>query len=184
MSIRATTAFFVLALLTLTPPALGKPSKLEGHWVLNPALTAEAQPEQPPSSSRTDNLPRPHISVGGMPLPRPDGGGPPVPSGSAADPKVLRSNELTITAAADDLRLEFSGAAGASSETLVQGNQQGLVSRWNATRLTSRYETLSRKVSQTFEVRKDGRLLVTVRLDPNDGRAVVYKRVFDPAPAD
>jgi hypothetical protein len=173
-----------LTLQALAPPAFAKPSRLEGQWLLNQALTAEAQPEIRARGGRLDNLPRPTISVGGLPLPRAENEAPPIPSGSAADPKVLRSSALTIAATGDAMRLEYDATGGKASETLVRGNQQGLVSRWNATRMTSSYETLSRKVTQTFEVRKDGRLLVTVRLDPNDGRALVYKRVFDPAPVD
>jgi hypothetical protein len=181
MKAPATAALLVLCLLALGPPALAEPSRLAGHWLLNQALTVEAQPEIRTRSSRLDNLPRPTVSVGGLPLPRAEV--PPVPPGSAADPKVLRSSALTIAATDDALRLDFDATDGKVSELLVRGNQQGLVSRWNATRLTSSYETLSRKVTQTFEVRKDGRLLVTVRLAPNGGRALVYKRVFDPADA-
>jgi hypothetical protein len=162
-------------------PAAAKQGKLEGRWILNQELTTEVQPENRGRGGRFDNLPRPTISIGGMPLPRSGAEPPPATSGSAADPKVLRSSELTIMPAGDALKLDFTGQGGTTSETLVRGNQQGLVSRWNARRLTSNYETLSRKVSQTYEVQSDGRLLVTVRLDPNGGRAVVYKRVFDPA---
>jgi len=177
-----TTVVLFLALLAFAPSGHAKPSQLEGRWVLNQALTVEAQPENR-QRSRFDNQSGPTVSVGGMPLPRAGNETPPIPSGSVADPKVLRSNSLTIAAAGEALKLEFSGTDLNASETLVRGNQQGLVSRWNATRLTSNYETTSRKVSQTYEVRKDGRLLVTVRLDPNNARATVYKRVFDPAPA-
>jgi hypothetical protein len=182
MKVSVTAALLVLSLLAL--PAFAKPSRLEGTWLLNQALTAEAQPELRTRSSWFDKLPKPTISVGGLPLPRAGKETPPVPSGSATDPKVLRTSRLAIAAAGDALRLDFEATDGQASETLVRGNQQGLVSRWNATRLTSSYETLSRKVTQTFEVRKDGRLLVTVRLAPNGGSALVYKRVFDPAPAD
>ena len=42
-----------------------------------------------------------------------------------------------------------------------------------------RYATTSRKVSRTFEIQQDGRLLVTVKLDPNRAKAAVHKRVFD-----
>jgi hypothetical protein len=174
-------AVLAFLLVIAAMPAAAKSSKLEGRWILNQELTTEVQPENRGRTSRFDNLPRPTISIGGMPLPRSGTEAPPATPGSAADPRVLRSSELRITPLGDTLTLDFTGQSGKTSETLARGNQQGLVSRWNATRLTSNYETLSRKVSQTYEVRKDGRLLVTVKLDPNGGRAVVYKRVFDPA---
>ena len=46
-------------------------------------------------------------------------------------------------------------------------------------KLTSKYQTTTRKVSKTFEMRSDGRLLVTVKLNPNQGKTIVHKRVFD-----
>jgi hypothetical protein len=93
---------------------------------------------------------------------------------------VLRCSEVSVERLGDDLHLSF-GAAG--SDTLKRGNDQGLVSRWNDRKLTSRYETTSRNVTQVFEVQRDGHLLVTVTLNPRDGAKVVHKRVFDRARA-
>ena len=70
---------------------------------------------------------------------------------------------------------------GGRSDTLKRGNDQGLVSRWSARKLTTRYETTSRKVSQVYQVRRDGTLLVTVKLNPKRGPTVVHKRVFERA---
>lgn len=156
----------------------GATAPLAGEWILNHELSREVQPDGPEQSGLLNRLPNASISVGGMPLPSVGGGRPPPVPGNPRDPKVLRSTELRIEPAGEALRLDF-GAAG--SDTLQRGNDQGLVSRWSKRKLTSRYETTSRKVSQTYEVRRDGRLLVTVRLKPNQGPAVVHKRVFDPA---
>jgi hypothetical protein len=175
-----TPALPVLVLTTLllcAASALAKPPKLEGRWVLNEDLTREVQPDNQPRSSVFDKLPRPTISVGGMPLPGAGRDAVPVPTGSSADPKVLRSTELTIAPEGDRLTLRYPQG----SDIFKRGNDQGMVSRWSDSKLTTGYETLSRKVSQTYEVRRDGRLLVTVKLDPNEGRTMVHKRVFERA---
>jgi hypothetical protein len=91
---------------------------------------------------------------------------------------VLRTTEFTIEPAGDALRLSF---AGVGDETLQRGNDQGLVSRWSARRLNTGYETTSRRVSQVYQVRRDGHMEVTVTLRPNQGTRTVYKRVFDRA---
>jgi hypothetical protein len=164
-------------LLAVSSPALSKPSKLEGRWILNEELTRQVQPDNTPRTSARDKMPRPTISIGGMPLPGTGREAPPAPSGSAADPKVLRSTELAIEPTGDSLTLRYAQG----SDTYTRGNQQGIVSRWSERKLSTGYETLSRKVSQTYEVRSDGRLLVTVKLSPNQGRSMIHKRVFERA---
>ena len=72
----------------------------------------------------------------------------------------------------------LSGRTGFVS-VMGKGNVQGTKTRWNQRKLTTRYATTSRKVSRTFEIQQDGRLLVTVKLDPNRAKAAVHKRVFD-----
>ena len=165
----------VIAICLTAATAAAEPPALHGRWTLNHELTQEAQPKRR-ESGWFSNMPRASVSVGGIPLP--GNGSAPQSSGGAPDPKVLRTAELTIEPQGDNLHLSF-GEAG--SDTLKPGNDQGLVSRWNPRKLTSRYETTSRKVSQVYEVQKDGRLLVTVRLNPNSGPTVVHKRIFDRA---
>jgi hypothetical protein len=152
-------------------------SALLGHWSLNHALTLEVRPPDPKQRDVLGNLPRTNVSVGGIPLPIPGSGQPPPVAGSARDPAILHSASLTIEPAGEALRLVYDGG---HSDTLKPGNDQGLVSRWSRRKLTSRYETTSRKVSQVYEVRSDGRLLVTVKLNPDQGPTLVHKRVFDP----
>ena len=171
-------ACVLFVLTAASAPGYAQQSRLEGHWILNEELTREAQPEQRGRNSAADKLPRPSISIGGMPLPGTGRAPPPSLPGNAADPKVLRAPELAIAPSGDALQLSYPGHG---NDTFVRGNQQGIVSRWSDRKLTTHYETTSRKVSQTYEVRKDGRLLVTVKLNPNQGPATVYKRVFDPA---
>ena len=156
-------------------------SDLSGHWVVSPELTREAQPDGPQQKSGMfEKLPNATISVGGMPIPGTGSAALPSAPGTARDPRVLRAGSLTIEELDDSLHLNF-GESG--SETLKRGNDQGLVSRWSRRKLTTRYETSSRKVSQSYEVRRDGTLLVTVKLNPRDSAAVVHRRVFQrPAP--
>jgi len=170
----------LLATLTVlgTDAARGADAELHGRWVLNHDLTRAEQPEGAEQRSLLSRLPQTTVSVGGMPLPGTGGSGlPPVP-GNSRDPKVLRCAELSIEPVGDRLRLDYDRLG---NETLERGNDQGLISRWSKRKLTTRYETTSRKVSQVYQVRRDGRLLVTVRLNPNQGPTVVHKRVFDPA---
>jgi hypothetical protein len=176
-NVSITIAAGIAALMLMLPGAGARAdTPLTGRWILNDALSAEAQPK-PSKRSSTARGPQASVSVGGMPLPR-SGDGLPTIAGNPQDPKVLRCTELTIAPAGDELRLEF---AGVGSESLKRGNDQGLVSRWSARKLTTGYETTSRRVSQVYQVRRDGRLLVTVTLRPNQGTRTVYKRVFDPA---
>lgn len=174
------TLLTLLALVTITPSAAA--AGLSGRWLLNHELTNAEQPDGPEiRKGLFSRMPRTSVSVGGVPLPGTgSGGGLPSVSGSAQEPKVLRATELTIEPLGDALHVSY---AQVGSDTLKRGNDQGLVSRWNDRRLSTRYETTSRKVSQEFEVRRDGRLLVTVKLDPNEGATVIHKRVFDPATA-
>lgn len=170
-------AMFLLLMAAATAHA--DDSALLGRWTLSPELTHAEQPDGPETRSGLFNrMPRASVSVGGVPLPGTGGGGDGLPevSGNPRDPEVLRCSELVIEPLGDELRLTW---VGVGSATLERGNHLGLVSRWNDRRLTSRYETTSRKVSQAYEVRRDGTLLVTVKLNPDKSAAVVHKRVFE-----
>jgi hypothetical protein len=172
----AAAALLAAPLLTLPATSAAADTPLTGRWVLNEELTADAQPK-PSTRSRSSRGPQASVVVGGMPIPS-SGGGLPTVAGNPQDPKVLRTTEFTVAPAGDDLRLSF---AGVGDETLKRGNDQGLVSRWSARRLNTSYETTSRRVSQVYQVRRDGRMEVTVTLRPNQGARTVYKRIFDRA---
>ena len=167
----------LLLLLVATVTARADDGALFGRWTLDPELTHAEQPDGPETRSGLfSRMPNASVSVGGMPLPGTGGGdGLPQVSGNPKDPEVLRCAELVIEPLGEELRLTWEGVG---SATLARGNHLGLISRWNDRRLTSRYETTSRKVSQEYEVQRDGTLLVTVKLNPNNSAAVVHKRVF------
>ncbi|MFP6815404.1 MAG: hypothetical protein VB948_07640 [Pseudomonadales bacterium] len=150
---------------------------LIGSWTLNNELTLEVQPEGKQTSRWGGNSSvRPTISVGGMPIPTGGSSQGQYSSAPTRDPKVLSCAELGIEHVGDDVHLTY---VGVGSETLTPGNVQGTRTSFSQRKLTSRYETTTRKVSKTFELRKDGRLLVTVKLNPKQGATVVHKRVFD-----
>lgn len=180
---RALSAVLLSVLLAGLPAGAGAAeSGLAGRWALNRELTLAEQPDGPEQRAVFDNLPRTGVSVGGVPLPGPGNAPLPRAAGSPRNPTVLETTWLSIEPLDDDrIRLGYDGGR---SEELSRGNDQGLVSRWSARKLTSRYETTRRKVKQEYELRRDGRLLVTVRLNPNRGPSVVHKRVFDRIPDD
>lgn len=171
----------------LAPPALAGAATpadgIAGHWRINAELTRALEPVERKSSATTGGFGRPTVAVGGMPIPLPGGQGPQTGlGGSAPDPRIMRCTEVSIAPEGDTIAIDY-GATG--FERLRRGNDQGRKSRWNTRSLETRYETTTRKVSQEFEIDRDGRLLVTVKLNPDHGRTVTHKRVFDraePAP--
>ena len=167
-------AFLALA---VNQPALANTSALFGTWRLNNELTTDVQDTKTGPDLSMGNVST-TVSVGGIPLPT--GGRGKTPSEisklPSKDPAVLRCSQLSIEALANDLLLTYQGVG---SETLRKGNVQGTKTTWSKRKLSTRYATTSRKVSRTFELQPDGRLLVTVKLDPNRAKAAVHKRIFD-----
>jgi hypothetical protein len=163
------------AVLALPAAAAGG---LAGHWRINDAMTRAAQPEQKVSKSPSSGgFSGPMVVVGGMPIPAPGSTEvQPGLGGASPDPMVMRCSELTITPAGDTLALEFPGVG---SDRLRRGDDQGVRSRWNERKLTTSYRTTTRKVSQTWELDGADHLLVTVKINPDNGRTQTHKRVFD-----
>jgi len=152
------------------------PGALYGRWLLNTELTREAQPEGKASGGGLGGVGRPTVSVGGLPVPGTGGGGTPAIAGNARDPGVLRCEQLEIEPVGEEVRLTY---VGVDSEQLKAGDDQGRVTRWTRDSLYSVYETTQRRVSQDYELRDDGRLLVTVKVNPNQGPTITTKRVFE-----
>jgi hypothetical protein len=149
---------------------------IAGHWRLNEALTNEVQPKLDTENSSGSGMHGPVVTVGGMPVP--GSGSTPYPElgGASPDPKVMRCTELTVAPAGDVMQIDYQGVG---TDRLKRGNDQGLKSKWKDDKLETRYKTTTRTVSEEWELDDAGRLLVTIRLDPDGGKAVVYKRVFD-----
>jgi hypothetical protein len=150
---------------------------IAGHWRLNEALTNEVQPKLDTEESSSGGMHGPVITAGGMPVPGPGSSNPyPELGGASPDPKVMRCTELKLAPAGDVMQIEYLGVG---TDRLRRGNDQGLVSKWKDDRLNTRYKTTTRTVSEEWELDDADRLVVTVKLDPNGGKAVTYKRVFD-----
>jgi hypothetical protein len=170
----------LIALCWVTPAeAADPPAWLLGDWVLNNELTAAAQVKKKDGGG-FGNLSS-SVSVGGIPLPSGSGSAQQGPGGTPRDPDVLRCREMTVSAQGEDLLFEF---AGAGTELMQRGNNQGRVSKWNRRKLTSRYETTSRKVQRIFEAGDDGTLIVTVKIKPKQAARITQKRIFQRPVAD
>jgi hypothetical protein len=150
-----------------------------GTWTVNPELSAAVQPEHAGTrwweglGSFSTN-----VSVGGMPVPT-GSSEPPRDGDAPPNPDMLRCQTLTIEAtSSDELLLTY---VDVDTEKLRRGKYRGMHSAWSRTRLDSDYESTSRKVDRSLELRDDGRLLMTVKLNPTKGKTRVFKRVFDRA---
>lgn len=155
--------------------AKAPPEWLLGDWVLNNELTAAAQVKKKDSGFGGTGGFSTSVSVGGIPLPGSSGSAQQGPGGSTKDPQVLRCSELQINSEGENLLFTF---VGVGTELVEPGNNQGRVTKWNRSKLTSRYETTSRKVERIYQLQKDGTLMVTVKIKPRQAARIIQKRVF------
>ncbi len=158
----------------------GKPAAIDGHWRLDNDATVAVQPEDARKSSFGFGRVKPTITVGGVPIPLP-GDSATQDLGQPKDPEELHCQVLTIATTDKSVELTYDGDA---SSRWRDGEFRGMTTRWSRSRLTNRYQTMSRKVSKRFELRSDGMLEVTIVIKPKSGKKVTYKRVFqrfDPA---
>ena len=170
----------IVALSASASFAASPPKWLLGDWQLNNELTAAAQVKKKNSSSGGFGGMSTSVSVGGIPLPGSSGSGQPGPGGTAKDPEVLRCREMQISSEGEDLLFDFLGVG---KERVIKGNNQGRVTKWNRSKLTSRYETTSRKVERIYQLQEDGTVMVTVKIKPRKAARIIQKRVFQ-RPAD
>lgn len=166
---------FTLLLASSIAAAADPPDWLLGAWVLNNDLTVAAQSKKRSGGAPSFGGISSSVSVGGVFVPIPGGGSQASTGGSARDPQVLRCTELQVEMKGDNVHFTY---AGVGAETMKPGDNQGRVTRWSRKKLTSKYETTSRKVSKTYALQKDGTLLVTVKIRPKQAAAIVQKRVF------
>lgn len=163
----------VTALPAATMQAAAFPEALLGEWVLNNERTHEIQPEQ---GGGFDGFGvTPSVSVGGVPIPLPGAASTPS-SGPVSDPRVLRCGRMKIEMQDANVRLIYEGVG---EEIMKPGNDLGRKTRLQKTKITQFYETNTRKVHKTFEVQKDGSLLVKVKLNPKGAKSVTQVRVFE-----
>ena len=171
---------WLTALIALTCAGNGfakaPPDWLLGTWELNNELTSAAQVKKKDSGFGGFGNVSSSVSVGGVALPGPTSGNQQQgPGGSTKDPQVLRCREMQISSEGNDLLFEFIGVG---KELVEPGNNQGRVTKWSRSKLTSRYETTSRKVERIYQLQKDGTLMVTVKIKPRQAARIIQKRVF------
>ncbi len=150
---------------------------LAGRWVLNVEQTEAVQPDNSTSSWR-EGLGGPvstSVTVGGIPVPM-GGAERLAQAGDPSRPQMLRCQAFSIELVEKGLLLTYEGVG---SEILKSGAYRGLRSQWSSRKLTSNYESNSRKVKRRLEVKKDGRLLMSITINPRKGKTLRFKRVFD-----
>lgn len=171
-----------MGLISLAGSALADTAVgIDGHWRLDNDATVAVQPEDAQKSNFGFGRVKPTITVGGVPIPLPGGDTATQDVGQAKDPEELHCGVMTIAITGKSVELTYDGDASARWRS---GEFRGMTTRWSRSRLTNRYQTMSRKVSKRFELRSDGMLEVTVVIKPKSGKKVTYKRVFqrfDPA---
>ncbi|MCR9278381.1 MAG: hypothetical protein NXH85_10425 [Pseudomonadaceae bacterium] len=167
-------------MLSVQPLLATEAASIDGHWRLDNDATVAVQPEDARKSNFGFGRVKPSITVGGVPIPLP-GGEQTQDLGQPKDPEELHCGILTIATTAKAVELTYDGDASAKWRS---GDFRGMTTRWSRSRLTNRYQTMSRKVNKRFELRSDGMLEVTIVIKPKSGKKVTYKRVFqrfDPA---
>lgn len=151
-----------------------------GDWVLNQEETELLRNDLDDKTIKIPTAGRAQISVMGIPLP---GGGPRAQGHSpltAKQPEVLRCKQMSISVADKKIQLTYPDLDPAEQqETLRAGHYRGRDSKWNRKRIQQKYKTSERKVSKSWSIRKDGRLLVEVSVKHKKAKKQTYQRVFD-----
>ena len=167
-----------VALLCADAWSRDKTPEFVGEWVINHELTDAIAPEFKDANlfSGLGNG-KVRVSIMGVPLPGSEQQ-PATPSAALKDPDVLGCNEMRIEHVGKELQLTYKGVG---SEVLKRGDYRGRDTTWSKKSIRQTYASTSRKVSKKWELRRDGRLLVTVVLNPNNDKKRTYKRVFERA---
>ncbi len=172
------TRFVVLSLTLLSMSAVWAESPFDGKWRINHEETDKVAIKYKDGSGVQGNGSRikPTIDVGlGLPLPQRIKQ-PPMSTLAASDPDVLRCTTMEIASAGKKIRLDYDQA---KKETLVKGDYRGRTTSINKKRIQQKYKTTERRVTKTWSIREDGRLLVSVKINPSNDKARTYNRVFD-----
>lgn len=164
-------------LLLATAGLAGEP--YAGRWVVNLEETqAVAVPFKKGSGLGGSNW-RPNVTVMGLPVPG-TSKMPPMSGLAAKDPHVLRCAAMIITSLSDSKwKIEYPGIG---EETLRRGHYRGRDTKFGRKKVQQKYKTPERKVTKTWSIRPDGRLLVEVKIKRVNDKTQTYRRVFDKAP--
>ncbi len=157
-------------------------SRFDGEWRVNLEETDKVAVKYNDGSGVQGNSGRlkPTVDIGlGLPLPQRIKQ-PPMSDLAPNDPDVLRCTTMVITTTGNRVRLDYDQA---EKETLVKGDYRGRSTSISKKQIQQKYKTTERKVTKTWSIREDGRMLVSVKLNPNKDKSRTYNRVFDRVPA-
>ncbi len=151
--------------------------QLLGTWTVNIERTREVQPNNANVrwwEGLEGNF-NASLVVGGVAVPV-GGGAKPEGDAGIPNPEMLRCQSFGIERNEHGLLLSYHGVG---EEKIRSGAYRGLHSVWSSRKLTSNYESTTRKVKRTLEIQKDGSLLMSVTIDPRKGKTRRFRRVFD-----
>ena len=149
---------------------------LEGAWVLDEEESKRIQPAPAKDSIFSRIRGSTNVSVGGIPVPKSSTAQSTETRGKANDPDVLFCKGMNIIATSESVRIDYDGLG---AKTFYIGKVRGRKTAYSAKRLTTSYESTSRKVSQKYVMDGPNKVIVTVTLKPNSGKKRVIKKAFN-----
>ena len=165
-----------LMLMVILAPSFAAAATLTGSWTYNNDLSTESQPKAAKGSVFGGFSGG--VVVAGLPIPIPGGSQGQATTSSPKDPDALYAQTMTIEEYEDRIVVIYGNLG---TREFVPGKHLGRKTKWNGKKLSESYETTTRRVRQTYELNRDGRMLVTVKISPNGAKNRTYKRVFDRA---
>ncbi len=165
----------IFILFTLMASHALAESAFSGHWRINLEETDKVAVKFKEGSGMKGGGLKPTVSVMGLPLPSSYRQGP-MSNLPAKDPQVLTCTNMSINVADKKVALEYDAA---DTETLVKGDYRGRTTKWSKKKIEQKYKTPERSVKKTWSMRDDGRLMVSVKINPRGDKARTYNRVFD-----
>lgn len=151
-------------------------STYEGNWIVNQEETEALREPYKDNSKKKRSKFKPHVSVGGLPMPG-SNRQKAMSRLAAQSPMVLRSSKMTITFEGDQINVRYPNIG---HEILHKGEFRGRKTKWSRKQIKQTYRTTERRVTKTWSINKQGRLLVIVKIKPNEAKQVITRRVFDP----
>ena len=164
-----------LLILLFLPVLAMAQSPFDGLWEINLEETDKVSVEFKEGGGLKGAGINTSVSVMGLPLPsryRQT----PMSQLAAKDPEVLVCTQMRIAVTDKRVQLDYDSN---DQETLRKGEYRGRFSKWSKKRIEQKYKTPERSVRKTWALRDDGRLQVSVKINPRGDQARTYNRVFD-----
>ena len=167
--------YLLISVLLVVLVGQADASVFDGEWVINHEETDKVTVPFKEGSGRGSQF-APKVSVNlGLPMPQRFKQAP-MSNLSPKDPAVLRCNSMQISTSGKKTNLLYDTT---EKETLHTGDYRGRKTKKSKSKIEQKYKTPDRKVTKTWTLREDGRLLVSVKLDPTGDKARKFNRVFD-----